>query len=58
MSLLFGAIADDLTGGLELAAMLRAEGVTCEFLTKIGETVDREAVVVARRTRVAPAARA
>jgi uncharacterized protein YgbK (DUF1537 family) len=56
MSLVFGAIADDLTGGLELAAMLRAEGVTCEFLTKIDGAVDTEAVVVARRTRVAPPA--
>jgi uncharacterized protein YgbK (DUF1537 family) len=55
MNLTFGAIADDLTGGLELAAMLRAQEVDCAFLTRIDETVTADAVVVARRTRVAPA---
>ena len=33
MALLFGGIADDLTGGLELASMLRAAGVACEFVS-------------------------
>lgn len=58
MSLIFGAIADDLTGGLELAAMLRAQEVDCAFTTAIDETVTADAIVVARRTRVAPAERA
>jgi uncharacterized protein YgbK (DUF1537 family) len=57
MSLLFGAIADDLTGGLELAAMLRAEGVGCDFVSDtdaLDSLSDAEAIVVALRTRVAP----
>src|ERR1700722_18924121 len=57
MGLLFGAIADDLTGGLELAAMLRAEGVGCDFVSDtdaLDPFSDREAIVVALRTRVAP----
>jgi len=33
MALLFGAIADDLTGGLELAAMLRAQGIGRAFVS-------------------------
>lgn len=53
MGLVFGAIADDLTGGLELAAMLCAGGVTCAFVTEMPETVSTPAIVVARRTRVA-----
>ena len=59
MSLIFGAIADDLTGGLELAAMLRAGGVACDFVSDpslIG--AGAEAAVVALRTRVAPKAEA
>ena len=59
MSLIFGAIADDLTGGLELAAMIRAGGVPCAFATDVPEHVDGPAIVIARRTRVAdPAAAA
>jgi 3-dehydrotetronate 4-kinase len=61
MSLIFGAIADDLTGGLELAAMLRAQGVACDFVTDsslISANSHFEAAVVALRTRVAPVARA
>jgi uncharacterized protein YgbK (DUF1537 family) len=61
MSLLFGAIADDLTGGLELAAMLRAEGVGCDFVSDtdaLDSSIDSEAIVVALRTRVAPKAEA
>jgi 3-dehydrotetronate 4-kinase len=57
MGLLFGAIADDLTGGLELAAMLRAEGIGCDFVSDT-DALDplsaSEAIVVALRTRVAP----
>ncbi len=56
MGLLFGAIADDLTGGLELAAMLRAEGIGCDFVSDT-DALDPlsapEAIVVALRTRVA-----
>jgi len=60
MALLFGALADDLTGGMELAAMLVAHGVRCGFVTRpealaeIGD--DFDAVVIARKTRVVPAA--
>ncbi|WP_439496343.1 3-oxo-tetronate kinase [Bosea sp. (in: a-proteobacteria)] len=53
MALVFGAIADDLTGGLELAAMLCAQGVACEFVTDAAEPAQAQAIVVARRTRVA-----
>jgi 3-dehydrotetronate 4-kinase len=61
MGLLFGAIADDLTGGLELAAMLRAEGVGCDFVSDtdaLDPLSEPEAIVVALRTRVAPRAEA
>jgi 3-dehydrotetronate 4-kinase len=61
MSLLFGAIADDLTGGLEVAAMLRAEGVGCDFVSDtkaLDSSSNSEAIVVALRTRVAPKAEA
>lgn len=53
MSLTFGAIADDLTGGLELAAMLTAGGVACDFVTEPEAAGNAEALVVGRRTRVA-----
>lgn len=59
MALLFGALADDLTGGMELAAMLVAQGVRCGFVTRpegvsaFGDDV--EALVIAQKTRVAPA---
>jgi uncharacterized protein YgbK (DUF1537 family) len=58
MSLVFGAVADDLTGGLELAAMIRAGGVPCAFVTELPDTVSDPAIVVARRTRVAEPASA
>jgi 3-dehydrotetronate 4-kinase len=59
MSLIFGAIADDLTGGLELAAMLQAQGVACDFVTDPSMVgAGAEAIVVAIRTRVAPRAKA
>src|SRR5215216_5448668 len=56
MSPVFGALADDLTGGLELAAMLRAGGVSCAFVTSPAALphATGDAVVVALRTRVAP----
>jgi uncharacterized protein YgbK (DUF1537 family) len=57
MRLLFGAIADDLTGGLELAGMIRAEGISCDFVTDpaLFEGFGKfEAVVVALRSRTAP----
>lgn len=53
MSLVFGAIADDLTGGLELAAMIQAGGVPCAFATDLPDAVADPAIVIARRTRVA-----
>lgn len=53
MSLVFGAVADDLTGGLELAAMLVAAGVPCAFATAPPERLDEPAIVIGRRTRVA-----
>jgi len=57
MSLLFGAIADDLTGGLELAGMIRAGGISCDFVSDpslFDRSSEAEAVVVALRTRTAP----
>ncbi len=56
MSPILGALADDLTGGLELAAMLQAGGASCAFVTDpeaIPHTTG-DAIVVALRTRVAP----
>ena len=61
MALLFGAIADDLTGGLELAAMLRAHGVGCDFVSDpdaLDPASEAEAIVIALRSRVAPRAQA
>lgn len=59
MALLFGALADDLTGGMELAAMLVAQGVRCGFVTHPSELdalpADIEAAVIAGKTRVVPA---
>lgn len=60
MGLLFGALADDLTGGMELAAMLTAGGMRCAFVTDTariaGAAAMHDAVVVGLKTRVAPAA--
>ncbi|MES2532753.1 MAG: 3-oxo-tetronate kinase [Pseudomonadota bacterium] len=62
MTLLFGALADDLTGGMELAAMLVAQGVRCGFVTDPAAVdsldADLEALVIAQKTRVVPAAEA
>jgi uncharacterized protein YgbK (DUF1537 family) len=61
MSLIFGALADDLTGGMELAAMLVSQGIRCGFVTdpaRVADLVDVDAVVIAQKTRVVPAAQA
>ena len=59
--MILGGLADDLTGGLELAAMLVAEGVSTLLATSpsaarsIGTA---DAVVIAQKTRIAPATEA
>ncbi len=57
MALLFGAVADDLTGGVELASMLVAAGIRTSFATapEVGPPPDSMAHVIALKTRVAPA---
>ena len=58
MTILFAVVADDLTGGLETAAMLVAAGIDCAFVTDADAVDDLEevqAVVVAQKTRVTPA---
>lgn len=53
----FGAIADDLTGGVELASILVAAGVRTQFfIGPVGNSpeIEAEAVVVAVKSRVAP----
>jgi len=59
--MILGALADDLTGGLELAAMLAAEGVATRLATSaeaIGAVAPDAAVVIAQKTRIAPPAEA
>ena len=59
--MILGALADDLTGGLELAAMLAAEGVPTRLSTSaeaIGPVASGGAVVIAQKTRIAPVAEA
>lgn len=62
MSLRFGGIADDLTGGLELASVMVGQGERCPLVTSPSalETLapDDTAAVVAMRTRLAPVAQA
>jgi uncharacterized protein YgbK (DUF1537 family) len=56
--LAFGAIADDLTGALELASLIRREGVACPVLLQAHDEarlVGLEAVVYGLKTRVIPA---
>jgi 3-dehydrotetronate 4-kinase len=56
MPLLFGAIADDFTGGLELASVLVRAGIRTRMLTRFAaaeDLADVEAVVVGLKTRVA-----
>lgn len=58
MKLLLGVLADDLTGGLEVAAMLTAEGMRCAYVThpdRISQCEGYQAIVVAQKTRVASA---
>lgn len=57
MPLVFGAIADDFTGGLELASVLVRAGIRTRMLTRFARAEDlagAEAVVVGLKTRVAP----
>ncbi len=56
----FGAIADDLTGGMELAAMLVGQGANCAFVTDVDGVSDLgdeapalDAIVVALKIRIA-----
>ncbi len=61
MSLAFGAIADDLTGALELASLMVRAGVRCRVLTGPAppDAVDGlDSVVFGLKTRVAPPGRA
>ena len=61
MQPIIGIIADDLTGGMETAAMLVALGVDCGFVTKptlVQHFAGSPAVVVAQKTRVVAAAEA
>jgi 3-dehydrotetronate 4-kinase len=57
MPLVFGAIADDFTGGLELASVLVRAGIRTRMLTRFSAPEDLagvDAVVVGLKTRVAP----
>ena len=59
MTAVFGVVADDLTGGMETAAMLVAQGIPCGFVTDpaaLADLPDMPAYVVAQKTRVIPAA--
>ena len=59
MTLRFGVIADDFTGGLIIASLLEREGFRCPLVTSpqsVQVLTDADAVVVARRTRLIPAA--
>ncbi len=58
MKPIFGVVADDLTGGMETAAMLVAHGINCAFVTDPDAPSDidqAEAIVIAQKTRVIPA---
>ena len=54
--MLFGAIADDLTGGSELAAMMVARGMPTSLATSAEAEIDPASLahVIALKTRVAP----
>ncbi|RFC69436.1 MULTISPECIES: 3-oxo-tetronate kinase [Mesorhizobium] len=61
MQPIIGVVADDLTGGMETAAMLVALGIDCGFVTKpalVQDFAHSPAIVVAQKTRVIPAAEA
>lgn len=56
---ILGVIADDLTGGMETASMLVAQGVACTFVTRperVADTPTTPVIVVAQKTRVIAAA--
>lgn len=55
--LLLGVVADDLTGGSELASVLASRGVPTGFTTSIDQAIDptHRAHVLAMKTRVIPA---
>lgn len=53
-----GVVADDLTGGLLVAAFLESEGIRCPLFTTpeaLPEVLSAPACVIARRIRLAPA---
>lgn len=55
MQPLFGVVADDLTGGMETASMLVAQGVGLAFVTRpevVAAVAPQTAMVVAQKTRV------
>ena len=55
--MIFGGLADDLTGGLELAAMLVAEGVATSLATSAEAArglPEADALVIAQKTRIGP----
>jgi uncharacterized protein YgbK (DUF1537 family) len=55
----FGAIADDVTGGTDLASVLRRHGAEVVQVLDIPDRVpDADAIVVSLKTRTAPAAQA
>ncbi|MFO1090810.1 MAG: 3-oxo-tetronate kinase [Hyphomicrobiales bacterium] len=57
MTLLLGGIADDFTGGLELASIMVRDGVRTRLLTRFATSEDvdgLEAAVVCLKSRVAP----
>jgi len=58
--LLLGVVADDLTGGSELASMLASRGVPTGFTTSLEQPIDpaHRAHVLALKTRVIPAEQA
>lgn len=59
MTPVLGVVADDLTGGLETAAILVAMGIECRFVTApevVPTSEGAPVIVVAQKTRVAPAA--
>jgi uncharacterized protein YgbK (DUF1537 family) len=61
MQPIIGIVADDLTGGMETAAMLVALGVDCGLVTRpalVQHFANSPAVVVAQKTRVISAAEA
>lgn len=50
--MIFAGLADDVTGGMELAAVLAGLGVDCGFVTNPDRVrPDRDAVVIAQKTR-------